>query len=154
EVTGGAGGGDARDAEGVQGQVIVAEQVEVIQGGAPRQDVVGEAEGVGGLVVGAGALEAGDVFVGGVGPPQALSQQEAQAQAAEGAGAELGAVVVADVAVGEEAALPLLAGALAQAVFQAALAAPELFRYCRLHLKPLTRAGKRTSGDTVCFPEV
>ena len=75
EVAGGGGIGDAACAQGVEEDLVVAAQFEVLQAGAVAQGVVGEVEDVVGLVIGQMDLEQVQAVVDGVDQAELAGQE-------------------------------------------------------------------------------
>ena len=90
EVAGGGGVGDAVGAQGVEEDLVVAAQFDVVEAGAVAQGVVGEVEDVVGLVVGEVELEQVEALVDGLGEAELADQEVDGADAAVGDGPGLG----------------------------------------------------------------
>jgi hypothetical protein len=137
EVASGGGVGEAAGAEGVEEDLVLAAEFEVLQAGAVGQGVVGEGQDVVGLVVGEVELQQVQVAVDGVDEADLTGQgmNGADAAAADAAG-PVGDLVV-DVRGGEHGAVTRLGGGLVEAALDAALAVSQLASYLGLHLKSL-----------------
>jgi hypothetical protein len=81
EIAGGGGIGDALGPKEVEIGFVVAEEFEVVDGGAAGEEVVGEVEDVVGFKVGDMAFEEMEVGVEGVGEFEALDKEEEDAEA-------------------------------------------------------------------------
>ena len=102
EVAGGGGVGDAVGAEGVEEDLVVAAQFDVVEAGAVAQGVVGEVQDVVSLVVGEVELEQVESLVDGLGQAELPDQELDGADAAAGDGPGLGGDLVVDVGGGED----------------------------------------------------
>ena len=135
-----AGGGRVRNAAGAQGveeDLVVAAEFQVLQTRAVAQGVVGEGQDVVGLVVGEMELEQVQAVVDGVdeADPACQGVQSADAAAADGAGAV--GDLVADVGGGEHRPSAAVHVGFVEAAPDAALAVGQLSAYLGFHLKSL-----------------
>jgi hypothetical protein len=137
EVAGGGRVGDTLGAQGVEEDLVLAAQFEVLQAGALAQGVVGEGQDVVGLMVGEVELEQVEVAVDGVDEADLARQgvKGTDAAAADAAGA-VGDLVV-DVTGGEHRTLAVGHIGLVEAARDAPLAVGQLLAYLRFHSKSL-----------------
>jgi hypothetical protein len=137
EVARGGRVGETLRAQGVEEDLVLAAEFEVLQAGAVTQGVVGEGEDVVGLVVGEVELEQVQVPIEGVDEADLAGEgvEGADTAAADAPGA-VGDLVV-DVAGGEHGAAAVRDAGFVEAAFEAALAVGQLLAYLGFHSKSL-----------------
>ena len=131
-------GGRVRDSLGAQGvevDLVVAPQLEVLDPGAAGQDVEGDIEDVVGLVIGEVALEEVEVLIDVGDQPGAARDQEHGADAAGGEPLDPIGQFVVDVAGGDHGSFAFGAGPVLDAAEDSALALPELVEDIGMHSK-------------------
>jgi hypothetical protein len=121
--------------QGVEVDLVVAPELEVLDPAAPGQDVEGDAEDVVGLVIGEMAFEQVEVLIDVGDQPSASREQELGADAASGKPLDPIGQLVVDVAGGDHRAFALGAGAVLDAAEDPALASPEFVEDIGFHSK-------------------
>ena len=143
EVAGGGGVGDAAGAQGVEEDLVVAAQFDVLEAGAVAQGVVGDVEDVVGLVVGQVELEQVQALVDGVDEAELAGQGVDGADAAVGDAAGAVGDLVVDVGGGEHGSGAAAEVGFVEAAFDAALAVGQPPSYDGIHSKSLVGPGVR-----------
>ena len=134
EVAGGGGVGDAPGAEGVEVDLVVAADLEVLQAGAAGQEVVGDVQDVVALVVGQVALQQVEVLVDGVDQADLPGQEVDGPDAAGGDGPGPVGDLVVDVGGGHHRPVALRPGPVLDAVEDSPLRRRILRLRCRSFL--------------------
>ena len=116
EVPFGGGVGDAHGAEGIEIDLVVAAQLDVLEMSAAGEDVEGDVQDMVGFVIGEMALEEMELGVDGGDQAGAPCQQEHGADAAGGEAVDALAEFVVDVAGGDHGDIAFGFGAIGDAV--------------------------------------
>ena len=148
EISGRGGIGDPLGAQGIEVDLVVASQFEMLELGAPGQDVEGDVQHVIGLMVGEMAFEEVEAVVDVGDQSGPAGQQEHGADAAGGQPLDPIGQFVLDVAGGDHGTFPLGPGTILDAAENSPLALPQFVEDIGIHSK----ASVVWNSEDVCLP--
>src|SRR5204862_6801575 len=146
--------GDAFSAQDIEVGLVAAQQLQIVDGLASGQEVVGQVEDVVGLEVGDVPLPEMEFGVEGLGQAQPLDQQENRCQASAVQSLALVGAIEVEVVRLEHGTPLLFQLLLAEAVSDATLVFADPLLYTVLHLKYLHARGKDEPCYTSISPEM